>query len=1095
MGGMWQTADVRSTAGFAGGFTLEKGIFENSSHFFSLAIRGRGLFGNTYGLDFNKNYDVKKNPALNGDYDSFVNYNDTTKANPYIYNNYKTQINEGSLELQITFNELREKTNVLLNLWGGIGFTSYRANTNLLNSNGQMYNYGKVDSAGSSKSAILSAHKNLLDKSYESYANGSKKNNVYTLSPSAGIGLGYKFGNGFSIIYEYKVTFPQGAYADYLDGITGNNKDMIAGNKDYYHYTGINFLFTLGRGKKTKSVNTTTTTNVQPITTHTVVNPPPTNTLSVNPVTTPPNVEKKPSVNFTNPSYSPYQEKRSTDFNVEAKVLNVSNRNQVKVSYNGMQINDFNFNGTNVSFTVKLNPGNNTVIVSATNNAGSDSKTAIINYSGIPPQIVFTNPLQNPFTTTVAACDVSASISNVYNNYDVVFKLNGSTLYNYSYSVQSGLFNSELPLNPGTNQLEINAVNPFGSDNKKLVINYSKPIATATSVANASRPVKVIITNPSNGYYKTNVNSHHVVANVTGVTSASQVTVTVNGINTPFNYNSGTVAFNAGLNEGGNAVIVSASNTSSSDSKSATITYEIIKKAQAPKVTITNPNPSPYTTNSANSFLYKANVYFVNGVNEIEVKYNGSVITNYNYNQGAGTIEYNAALLSNHDNLFEVKVFNAAGNNYASAIVKHQELGGIEIGIKTKVICHRKDRLNWETITINETDWAAHQAHGDYEGKCSDGSGNNESGYDPEITICHIATTGVPTTMKIKQSEWAAHQAHGDYMGACKVNKTVEPVEIDNDIIICHNDGNGGKQTLTIKQSQWATHQAHGDQMGTCPRVVKIDEEVDKKIRICHIPPGNSGNPQSIDIPQSAWPAHQAHGDYLGNCKEVVNSNDPGGIVVPVEDKKITICHIPPGNNSNPQTIEINESAWPAHQAHGDSKGACAPSNNNGGGNSGNSGNNDPQITICHIPPGNPNNPQTITIPQSAWPAHQAHGDTQGACAPSNNNGNGNGNGNSGNSGNSGNNNPSKKITICHKPPGNSNNTQTIEIDESAWPAHEAHGDTKGACNQKLKNANESEEKGLEPAGTEAPQSGKPIQPEQTEPKKETETIKTGRPR
>jgi hypothetical protein len=37
-------------------------------------------------------------------------------------------------------------------------------------------------------------------------------------------------------------------------------------------------------------------------------------------------------------------------------------------------------------------------------------------------------------------------------------------------------------------------------------------------------------------------------------------------------------------------------------------------------------------------------------------------------------------------------------------------------------------------------------------------------------------------------------------------------------------------------------------------------------------------------------------------------------------------------------------------------------------------------ITICHIPPGNPNNPITITIPISAWPAHQAHGDYLGPC-------------------------------------------------------------------------------------------------------------------
>jgi len=36
----------------------------------------------------------------------------------------------------------------------------------------------------------------------------------------------------------------------------------------------------------------------------------------------------------------------------------------------------------------------------------------------------------------------------------------------------------------------------------------------------------------------------------------------------------------------------------------------------------------------------------------------------------------------------------------------------------------------------------------------------------------------------------------------------------------------------------------------------------------------------------------------------------------------------------------------------------------------------EPKITICHVPPGNPANVQMITIPQSAWPAHQAHSGT-----------------------------------------------------------------------------------------------------------------------
>jgi len=38
------------------------------------------------------------------------------------------------------------------------------------------------------------------------------------------------------------------------------------------------------------------------------------------------------------------------------------------------------------------------------------------------------------------------------------------------------------------------------------------------------------------------------------------------------------------------------------------------------------------------------------------------------------------------------------------------------------------------------------------------------------------------------------------------------------------------------------------------------------------------------------------------------------------------------------------------------------------------------KITICHIPPGKPENKKTISVGSSAWPAHEAHGDTLGPC-------------------------------------------------------------------------------------------------------------------
>jgi len=39
------------------------------------------------------------------------------------------------------------------------------------------------------------------------------------------------------------------------------------------------------------------------------------------------------------------------------------------------------------------------------------------------------------------------------------------------------------------------------------------------------------------------------------------------------------------------------------------------------------------------------------------------------------------------------------------------------------------------------------------------------------------------------------------------------------------------------------------------------------------------------------------------------------------------------------------------------------------------------KVTICHIPPGNPDSPQTLSVAAAAVAAHQSqHGDTLGAC-------------------------------------------------------------------------------------------------------------------
>jgi hypothetical protein len=43
----------------------------------------------------------------------------------------------------------------------------------------------------------------------------------------------------------------------------------------------------------------------------------------------------------------------------------------------------------------------------------------------------------------------------------------------------------------------------------------------------------------------------------------------------------------------------------------------------------------------------------------------------------------------------------------------------------------------------------------------------------------------------------------------------------------------------------------------------------------------------------------------------------------PLDTKKTTICHIPPGNPANAHTLCVGNEAVPAHLAHGDSLDAC----------------------------------------------------------------------------------------------------------------------------------------------------------------------------
>jgi hypothetical protein len=95
-------------------------------------------------------------------------------------------------------------------------------------------------------------------------------------------------------------------------------------------------------------------------------------------------------------------------------------------------------------------------------------------------------------------------------------------------------------------------------------------------------------------------------------------------------------------------------------------------------------------------------------------------------------------------------------------------------------------------------------------------------------------------------------------------------------------------------------------------------------------------NGQTIKIDKEQWPTYKAKGATKGKCKKIPPPPPPGDDDDDDDDcddslcpnwcqgGKTTICHVPPGNPDNAHTITIGNSAVEAHfRNHDDYCGPC----------------------------------------------------------------------------------------------------------------------------------------------------------------------------
>ena len=728
-GAMWQSSDVTPHAGIAGGFTIEKILNKRADARIGFSLGLRYLSGNCSGLDTKASYGVVNNNALNGTYDSTINY---AKKGGYFYNNYKSYIHEGALELKINFPHFEQKTNLIFHIMGGIGICNYKTWINALDANGNMYDFSSLQNMQSVSSADV---KRILTGNNSVLAQGSSPNGTTLFVPSIGVGFGFKLSRHVALVFEYRASFPA---TNLLDGVAYNNNNEPVKQNDFYNYASANLLFTIYGRHNTGSyvpppANTTgnyTPANQAPLNNNYAGQPvynnttPPSNPVYNNyqqPVYGQPLQAYPPYVNISYPQNN--FSSQGNYITVQGNIQNIQTFQQISISQNGYPVKYFTYDpySGNIHFQTFLQQGTNNIIITANSLAGTGSQGVTVFYN--PPYIPNNGNGSYPYnggnytntTNTYNGGNYNGNTGN-YTNTTNTGNTNGGNYSNTTNSANGGNYtNTTNPVNTGNNGLgnynnTTHPINP-GNNNGGTYNNTTNTNVTTTEphtgniqnndpLQNVGGHMPVnpgTVNEPHTGNIQNtdplqNVGNHmpvnpgtvnephtgNIQNNDPLQTVGGHVPVNPGTLNEPHTGNiqnndplqnvGGHVPVNPGtLNEPHTGNITS-NTTIQNLGNHAPVLLEV-----KPVVQYLNPMSSPedVTVGTAN---ISASVQNISLSNQITVSVNGSNIQQFNYNPSNKEVNFTASLLTGYNSI-NVSATNSAGSDSKSTVIDYKPVG------------------------------------------------------------------------------------------------------------------------------------------------------------------------------------------------------------------------------------------------------------------------------------------------------------------------------------------------------------------------------------------------------------------------------------
>jgi len=270
-----------------------------------------------------------------------------------------------------------------------------------------------------------------------------------------------------------------------------------------------------------------------------------------------------------------------------------------------------------------------------------------------PPTVNITDPPAESYRTTSRSHTIRATVNNVSGPDNISFNQNGIPNNNFSYNTSTRNFEAKVNLRFGQNDFQIKATNRTSTAEDRVKITVENP-----TQAYAPAPA-VRFSSPSDEEVTSSSERMDVTAVVRNISRKEDIQLTLNGSNTPFEFNpvSRSVTIDVPLVPGNNKLLIQGSNESGSAKDELTIIYDRTVSVAMPAVRFINPLEKVEV--ASDRFPLRAGTENVSGRNDVTLKLNGSGIGNFNFSP-AGEVTANLRL-SDGSNIVEITARNEAG--------------------------------------------------------------------------------------------------------------------------------------------------------------------------------------------------------------------------------------------------------------------------------------------------------------------------------------------------------------------------------------------------------------------------------------------------